>query len=144
MPGSATPARPSVIDDKGDVRGVDWGFNAWGAASGGLYFPSSATTRWHARSSRSNGAPATAPTTSSLEGGSIHVDGEGTLITTEECLLNHNRNPHLSQAEIERTLRDYLAVGEHHLAAERPLQTDGPRRQLLLPCVPARCCWSDR
>lgn len=45
-----------------------------------------------------------------LEGGSIHVDGEGTLITTEECLLNHNRNPHLSQAEIERTLRDYLAV----------------------------------
>lgn len=45
-----------------------------------------------------------------LEGSSIHVDGEGTLITTEECLLNHNRNPHLSQAEIERTLRDYLAV----------------------------------
>ncbi|MBN0266831.1 agmatine deiminase family protein, partial [Pseudomonas aeruginosa] len=33
-----------------------------------------------------------------------------TLITTEECLLNHNRNPHLSQAEIERTLRDYLSV----------------------------------
>ncbi|RHN63772.1 putative agmatine deiminase [Medicago truncatula] len=36
-----------------------------------------------------------------LEGGSIHVDGEGTCITTEECLLNKNRNPHLSKSQIE-------------------------------------------
>jgi agmatine deiminase len=45
-----------------------------------------------------------------LEGGSIHVDGEGTLMTTAECLLNPNRNPHLSQAEIEQQLREYLGV----------------------------------
>ena len=45
-----------------------------------------------------------------LEGGSIHVDGEGTLITTEECLLNRNRNPHLDRGQIERILADHLAV----------------------------------
>ncbi|CAM9432832.1 unnamed protein product, partial [Hapterophycus canaliculatus] len=45
-----------------------------------------------------------------LQGGSIHVDGEGTIITTEECLLNPNRNPTLTKSEIERYLRDYLGV----------------------------------
>ena len=45
-----------------------------------------------------------------LEGGSIHVDGEGTLITTEECLLNPNRNPNLTKAEIEQHLKDYLGI----------------------------------
>jgi agmatine deiminase len=45
-----------------------------------------------------------------LEGGSIHVDGEGTLITTEECLLNPNRNPDLSKEEIEEKLKEYLDV----------------------------------
>jgi len=98
-----------VHDQKGLVRGVDWGFNAWGGLAGGLYFP------WHEddlvaakvleieRVDRYR-APLV------LEGGSIHVDGEGTLITTEECLLNPNRNPALSRAEIEAHLRDYLNV----------------------------------
>ncbi len=45
-----------------------------------------------------------------LEGGSIDVNGEGTLITTEQCLLNKNRNPNLSRKEIERYLADYLGV----------------------------------
>ena len=45
-----------------------------------------------------------------LEGGSIAVDGEGTLITTEQCLLNPNRNPDLSRADIERLLGDYLGI----------------------------------
>lgn len=45
-----------------------------------------------------------------LEGGSFFVDGEGTLITTEECLLNPNRNPTMSREEIEQGLRDYLGV----------------------------------
>jgi agmatine deiminase len=45
-----------------------------------------------------------------LEGGSIHVDGEGTLLATEECLLNPNRNPHLRRAEIENKLREYLNI----------------------------------
>ncbi|MCG3084544.1 agmatine deiminase family protein, partial [Anoxybacillus sp. LAT27] len=40
----------------------------------------------------------------------IHVDGEGTLITTEECLLNPNRNPGLSKADLERLLGDFLGI----------------------------------
>jgi agmatine deiminase len=45
-----------------------------------------------------------------LEGGSFFVDGEGTLITTEQCLLNPNRNPTMSRQEIEQGLRDYVGV----------------------------------
>ena len=45
-----------------------------------------------------------------MEGGSIELNGSGTLLTTEACLLNKNRNPHLSKQQIERYLRDYLGV----------------------------------
>ncbi|KAL0342383.1 UNVERIFIED_CONTAM: Agmatine deiminase [Sesamum calycinum] len=45
-----------------------------------------------------------------LEGGSIHVDGEGTCLTTEECLLNKNRNPGLTKVQIEDELKAYLGV----------------------------------
>lgn len=45
-----------------------------------------------------------------LEGGALHVDGAGTVLVTEQCLLNPNRNPSLSKAEIEATLRAYLGV----------------------------------
>jgi len=47
-----------------------------------------------------------------LEGGSIEVNGAGTLLTSESCLLNKNRNPNLSRGEIEQRLRDYLGVQE--------------------------------
>lgn len=47
-----------------------------------------------------------------LEGGGISVDGEGTLLTTEQCLLNENRNPALSKQEVEGLLSDYLGVGK--------------------------------
>ncbi|WP_227936953.1 agmatine deiminase family protein [Alkalihalobacillus deserti] len=45
-----------------------------------------------------------------MEGGSFHVDGEGTLLTTEECLLNPNRNPDLTKELVEQYLKDYLNV----------------------------------
>ena len=45
-----------------------------------------------------------------LEGGSIEVNGTGTCMTTEQCLLNNNRNPHLSRAEIEEFLKGALGV----------------------------------
>jgi agmatine deiminase len=47
-----------------------------------------------------------------LEGGAIHVDGEGTVLTTEQCLLNRNRNPTLSREQIERALLDYLGASK--------------------------------
>jgi agmatine deiminase len=66
-----------------------------------------------------------------LEGGSLLVDGEGTLLTTEMCLLHENRNPTMSKDEIERGLRDYLGVGTivwlpYGMAADTgPNATDG-------------------
>ena len=45
-----------------------------------------------------------------LEGGSIHADGEGTLLTTEMCLLSEGRNPHMTKEEIEQKLGDYLSI----------------------------------
>jgi agmatine deiminase len=45
-----------------------------------------------------------------MEGGSIEVNGQGTLLTTESCLLNPNRNPHLTKEQIEQYLKDYLGV----------------------------------
>ncbi|HEU4700232.1 MAG TPA: agmatine deiminase family protein [Gemmatimonadales bacterium] len=84
---------------------VDWGFNAWG----GKYPPFDLDDVVPTRVGREFGIPVWSPGIV-MEGGSIDVNGRGTLITTEACLLNPNRNPHLSQAEIEQYLRDYLGV----------------------------------
>jgi agmatine deiminase len=96
-----------VIDDSGNRRGVDWRFNAWGGLLGGLYFPWDRDERVAAKVLETEAADRyRAPIV--LEGGSIHVDGEGTVLSTEECLLNPNRNPELSREQIEATLHDYL------------------------------------
>jgi len=93
----------------GRLAMVDWEFNAWGGLDGGLYFPWDKDRRIRQKIAEILGIPRfTAPLV--LEGGAIHVDGEGTLIATEECLLNPNRNPGLGRAEIERLLRAYLGV----------------------------------
>jgi agmatine deiminase len=84
-------------------------FNAWGGLQGGLYFPWDRDDAVAQKVLEIEGRDRyRAPFV--LEGGAIHVDGQGTLITTEECLLNPNRNPGLSRAEIERLLRRYLNV----------------------------------
>jgi agmatine deiminase len=98
-----------LVDDKGGRRGVDWCFNAWGGLVGGLYFPWDKDDRAAAKVCEIEGADRyRAPIV--LEGGSIHVDGEGTVIATEECLLNPNRNPERSREEIERILHEYLGT----------------------------------
>ncbi|MNZ79293.1 Agmatine deiminase [compost metagenome] len=91
-----------VTDGKGKIAGVNWKFNAWG----GKYTP------WDLDD---NVAPQIldkykverfdAPLV--MEGGSIHSDGGGTMLSTEECLLNPNRNPHLTREEIEQYVRDF-------------------------------------
>jgi agmatine deiminase len=100
-----------VIDGKGGRRGVGWHFNAWGGLEGGLYFPWDRDERVAQKVLEIERADRyRAPLV--LEGGSIHVDGEGTVIATEECLLNHNRNPDLSREQIEQALFDHLGVGK--------------------------------
>ncbi len=98
-----------VVDGAGGRRGVDWRFNAWGGLADGLYFPWDRDSRVARKLLEVEGADRyRAPIV--LEGGAIHVDGEGTVLTTEECLLNPNRNPELSRGEIEAVLRDYLGA----------------------------------
>ena len=98
-----------VIDRHGGRRGIDWRFNAWGGDLGGLY------SSWAQDDAMASAVCAyegvdryRAPFV--LEGGAIHTDGEGTVLVTEECLLNPNRNPHLSRSEIEALLRDFTGA----------------------------------
>ncbi len=98
-----------VINGQGAVRGIDWKFNAWGGLYNGLYFPWDLDDAVAQKVLEIEGVDRyKAPIV--LEGGSIHVDGEGTCITTAECLLSPGRNPDLSQEEIEAALKDYLNV----------------------------------
>ena len=87
------------------LKGINWKFNAWGEkytpydldnALASKLLSDMRTFTWD--------APLV------LEGGSIHSDGEGTLLTTEECLLNVNRNPDLSRFEIEELVKAYLGI----------------------------------
>jgi agmatine deiminase len=84
---------------------VDWGFNAWG----GKYPPYDLDDVVPSRIGAELGLPVFEPGIV-LEGGSIDVNGRGTLLTTEACLLNPNRNPRLGRRDIEGYLRDYLGV----------------------------------
>lgn len=97
-----------VINDNGEVRGVDWVFNSWGGLDGGLYFPWDQDDKIAQKVCDIEMVDTYRTENFVLEGGSIHVDGEGTLIVTEECLLNQNRNPHLTKEEIEEKLKEYL------------------------------------
>lgn len=84
---------------------VDWGYNAWG----GKYPPFDLDDAVPQRVARLRNLPLFSPGIV-MEGGSIEVNGKGTLLTTEACLLNPNRNPHLNQSQIETYLKDYLGV----------------------------------
>lgn len=94
-----------VLNGAGQRAGINWSFNAWGEK----YTPFDLDNQVAGQLLARYGLPQfDAPIV--MEGGSFHVDGEGTLITTEECLLNANRNPSLSREEIEQILKDYLNV----------------------------------
>ncbi len=83
----------------------DWLFNAWG----GKYVDLQADNDVPQRVAAFLDIPRFEPGIV-LEGGSIDVNGQGSCLTTEQCLLNPNRNPHLQCSDIERYLHDYLGV----------------------------------
>jgi len=98
-----------VVNAAGRRRAVDWQFNAWGGLDGGLYFP------WDQDDLVAQKVAAVenvdryrAPLV--MEGGAIHADGQGTLLVTEQCLLNGNRNPQLSRPQLEDLLRAYTGA----------------------------------
>ncbi|MGE0041859.1 MAG: agmatine/peptidylarginine deiminase [Vicinamibacterales bacterium] len=87
---------------------VDWGYNAWG----GKYPPYDADDAVPTRVGAALGLPVFLPGIV-MEGGAVDMNGEGTVLTTTSCLLNPNRNPGLSRAEVEEYLRAYY--GQRHV-----------------------------
>jgi agmatine deiminase len=87
---------------------VDFDYNAWG----GKYPPFDLDREVGRQMAEALGVPRYAQPGVVLEGGSIEVNGEGALLTTEQCLLNPNRNPTLTRADIERLLKDSFGVNE--------------------------------
>ena len=87
---------------------VDWGFNAWG----GKYPPYDDDDAVPTNIAREMKLAVFYPKIV-MEGGSVEFNGAGTVMTTTQCLLNKNRNPHLNKAEIEQYLKDYY--GQKHV-----------------------------
>jgi agmatine deiminase len=115
-----------VVGDHGELAAVKFGFNAWG----NRFHPYDQDALVPDRLAAHLGVPVYAAPMI-LEGGSFFVDGEGTLITTEQCLLNPNRNPHLDKEQIEAILADYLGATTviwlpyGHSLDTGPVGTDG-------------------
>jgi agmatine deiminase len=98
-----------LVGPSGALAGVDWPFNAWGGLQKGLYFPWDLDDAVAAKMLEIERAQRfRAPKI--VEGGAVHVDGEGTVLVTEACLLAEDRNPGATRQEMERVLRDYLGV----------------------------------
>ena len=88
-----------LLHADGRRAGTAWSFNAWG----NKYHPYTNDAELAAKIlAAADVAVYRAPLV--CEGGAIHVDGEGTLLTTEQCLLNPNRNPHLDRQQVEERL----------------------------------------
>ena len=135
-----------VADQPDTLRSVQWRFNAWG----GLYqpftrdltIPREISSDAFGREMRDRYA---APIV--LEGGAIHVDGQGTVMLTEECVLNANRNPGMTREQAEVVLRNYLGVN-HFIWLGKGVfndETSGHVDNLACFAGPGRVCltWTD-
>ncbi|MBL7864065.1 MAG: agmatine deiminase family protein [Cyclobacteriaceae bacterium] len=95
-----------LINDKEKKKViVDWDYNAWG----GKYPPHDLDDVIPTRIGKSMGLPVFHPNII-MEGGSVDFNGAGTILTTTACLLNKNRNPHLSKDQIEKYLLDFYGA----------------------------------
>lgn len=101
---------PTFVTDSKTLRGISWRFNAWGGTVDGLYANWDKDDAVAAALCEALGVDCYDAGDFVLEGGSIHVDGEGTLLTTEACLLSAGRNPSLTREQIEQKLAAYLGI----------------------------------
>jgi len=94
-----------VVDGRGQVAGVDWKWNAWGNK-----YPDHERDAAVAEAVLKHLEMRRYEAPFVLEGGAIHTDGEGTLLTTESVLLNPNRNGPVTRSEMEELLAAYLGI----------------------------------
>lgn len=101
---------PTFVKKEGRVRAVNWEFNAWGGSVDGLYASWDRDNQFAPFFAERYGYDWYDASPFVLEGGSVHSDGEGTLLVTEACLLSAGRNPGLSREQIEERLCRYLGA----------------------------------
>lgn len=99
-------------ESKEQIRAINWEFNAWGGVVDGLYASWEKDNAFASFFANEYGFDYYDAAPFVLEGGSIHSDGQGTLMVTESCLLSQGRNPQLSREEIENQLKNYLGVSK--------------------------------
>lgn len=99
-----------LINGKGEMRAVDWAFNGYGGLFNGIYFPWDFDDMIASKMANIEGVDRYRTDDFVLEGGSVHSDGEGTLLVTEETCLDEGRNPNKTKEEIEKYLLDYLGA----------------------------------
>lgn len=101
---------PTFVTNGSEIRGINWSFNAWGGLHDGLYFPWDKDDKMARKLCDLYEKDMYDYSGFVLEGGSIHCDGEGTVLTTEACLLSGGRNPDMTRQEIEDRLKGALGV----------------------------------
>lgn len=106
----ARDTAPTFVTNGKTIRGIDWNFNAWGGLVDGLYFPWERDRQLARKLCDLYDVDVYDERDFILEGGSIHSNGAGTILTTEECLLSEGRNSHMTKAEIEQKLKDTLGA----------------------------------
>jgi agmatine deiminase len=135
-----------VVNEGGAVRGIDWRFNAWGGYRGGLYSPWDQDDLVARKVLEIEGRDRYDPGFIN-EGGAVHVDGAGTALVTEECLLNPNRNPGMSRRQVESALRAHLGVSRIVWLGQGVFkdETDGHIDNLACFVRPGEVCltWTD-
>ena len=106
----ARDVAPTFVTDGNEIRGIDWGFNAWGGLEDGLYFPWDKDNKMARKLCDLLDVDVYNKRGFILEGGSIHSDGEGTILTTEACLLSKGRNSGMTKEQIDNELKLYLGA----------------------------------
>lgn len=130
------------------VRAINWEFNAWGGEVDGLYASWDKDNAFARYFAEKYGYDCYDAAPFVLEGGSIHSDGEGTVMVTESCLLSAGRNPKLSKDEIEAKLKKYLGA-EKVLWLPRGIYMDETNEHVDNVCAFLRpgevvLAWTDR
>ena len=99
-----------VTNDMGEMRGIDWGFNAYGGLVEGIYFPWDLDECIGQKMCEIENVDYYQKRDFICEGGAFHVDGQGTCMVTEETMLAPDRNPGMKRKDIENVLKEYLNV----------------------------------
>ncbi len=101
-----------IVDELKHVYGINWKFNAWGGSYDGLYKDYEEDDKLAKLFLNKLNYEIVDHTPFILEGGAIHSDGEGTILTTDACLLSGGRNINLSKEQIEDKLKEYLGASK--------------------------------